>query len=232
MGFHKFLRLRVIPSCFKLMANLPCDSCLPASASSPAPVAAINLVTSDGRVKTYNRHVPVAELMAEFPKHLVCRSDAFYIGRKIPALSERDRLEPGHNYFLLASHFFQSDLTFLDVASFVMSRSNCGGPAVRRGFEVMRTPSGCVRIHVSDEFISHLVEEGKLSRDGEKGQKTTRLCSTPQLEKEYMQLVEGLRSGRWKPKLETIRESQKEKPSPSTATTPSTAYRRIIKCHK
>ncbi|KAI4386330.1 hypothetical protein MLD38_004271 [Melastoma candidum] len=250
MGFREFFfPLRLIPSCFNLIANLPHDSCLPTSAS-PVP-AAINLVMLDGHVKTYHRPVPVAELMSGFPKHLVCHSDAFYIGRKIPALSEHDLLEPGHNYFLLPSHFFQSVLTFVNIASFVASQSNCGGPAARRSFEVTRTPSGCVRVHVSDEFISRLVEEGKPSRDGEKGRHTTRLCSTPQLEKDYMRLVEGLRSGKWKPKLETIRECRKErkgripsaakrrnnhdyhieKPSSSAAATLSRTYCRIVKCH-
>ncbi|KAJ6428507.1 hypothetical protein OIU84_023845 [Salix udensis] len=63
------------------------------------------------------------------------------------------------------------------------------------------------------EFLSQLMEEGKVKESEEDGSSrnckpTSRVCTTPQLEKDYTQLVG---SRQWKPKLETIRESGKEK---------------------
>ncbi|KAI4304870.1 hypothetical protein MLD38_040331 [Melastoma candidum] len=218
MGFPKFLNLQLFPSCFQVVGSLHPRDPRPLPDLPSAIESTIKLVTLDGQVKTYHHTVPVSKLMAEFPKHLICRSDTFYIGRKIPALSEHDLLEPGHNYFLLPNHFFQSVLTFVTVASFVASRSASAAhvspgkkAAVCKPFDILRTPSGSLRIHVSDEFISQLVEEGKTKEDEEeeRGQRM-RLCSTPQLKKDYIRLVEVSRSGRWKPKLETITESRRE----------------------
>nr|DAD34033.1 TPA_asm: hypothetical protein HUJ06_004673 [Nelumbo nucifera] len=90
----KFLSLHMIPWCFHLMGNH--ISCVQELQSEP-PLETIKLIKSDGLVKIYHRPINVSELMLEFPRHLVCHSDSFYIGQKIPALSENDELKLGHN---------------------------------------------------------------------------------------------------------------------------------------
>nr|DAD41155.1 TPA_asm: hypothetical protein HUJ06_015478 [Nelumbo nucifera] len=60
---------------------------------SETPVETIKLIKSDGLVKIYLRHINVSDLILEFPKHLVCHSDSFYIGQKILALSENAKLQ-------------------------------------------------------------------------------------------------------------------------------------------
>lgn len=247
MGIYKFLNLQMIHWCFQLMGNhISCVQLQPEPSPPPPSAAAdddagtVKLIHSDGLVETYHRPVRASELMAQFPKHLVCRSDSFYICQKIPALSEHDLLQLGHKYFLLPQQFFQSVLTFVTIASFVASQkaqgpspvpvpqdlNSCRNAFLRKAagcqpFDIQRTPSGCLRIRVSDEFISQLMEQGRrvekeASRDsgGDGEQKPiSRLCTTPQLERDYSQLV--VLSRRWEPKLEMIRESDKSRSSSS-----------------
>lgn len=164
-------------------------------ASSPGPV---RLIGSDGRVLVYRRRVHAAELMAEHPRHLICRSDSFYIGRKVPALSESDELQPGNSYFLLPTHFFHSVLSFVTVATSLTSASSGSKPVIRP-FDIHKTAAGTLQIRVSDEFIE------AAESDGEVKGKCGRVCTTEALEKDYRQLVR-CRSRQWKPELETIRE--------------------------
>lgn len=224
----KFLNLQTIPWCFHLMSNPV--SCMHLQPEAPEGSGTIKLIKSDGIVKIYDRPIHVSELMLEFPKHRVCHSDSFYIGQKIPALSEDDELQLGHKYFLLPKHFFQSVLSFVTVASFASSQSHPSPDSsslMSRGsknaflkkaascqpFDIQKTPSGCLRIRVSDEFIAQLMEEGKIKdEDGaaetSSGKPKSRVCTTPQLQKDYTQLVG---SRQWKPKLETIKETEKKK---------------------
>jgi len=79
----------------------------------------IQLVRSDGDVGIFLKPVSAGQIMKQFPRHLVCHSGSFYIGQKTPALSEEDELKVGNKYFLFPHQFFQSELTFLSIASFV-----------------------------------------------------------------------------------------------------------------
>ncbi|XP_068666609.1 uncharacterized protein [Aristolochia californica] len=222
----KFLSLHTFPWCFHVMGNH--FSCVHQVPSDPSG-RTVKLIKSDGLVKIYHRSVNAAELMHEFPKHLICHSDSFLIGQKIPALSENDQLKLGHKYFLLPKHFFQSVLSFVTIASFASAPSASSLPkdavsskkaflkkaATCKPFEVHKTPSGTLQIRVSDDFIAQLMEEGRLgeeegtseSSDGLKG----KVCTTPQLQKDYSQLVGCRRSIQWKPKLETIREKERKR---------------------
>ncbi|PIN12142.1 hypothetical protein CDL12_15249 [Handroanthus impetiginosus] len=141
----------------------------------------------------YDRPIKAWELMEEFPKHMVCRSDCFYIGQKTPALSHHDCLQPGHNYFLLPANFFQSALSF---TTFIRCRSSVSG---RPPFEVEKTPSGSLRIKVTEEMIMQQQIDEKVEAE-----KMIRVCTTPQLRKDYELLVG--RRHHWKPKLDTIAE--------------------------
>ncbi|PWA88465.1 hypothetical protein CTI12_AA119050 [Artemisia annua] len=170
---------------------------------------------------------------------MVCRSDSFYIGQKIPPLEQHDRLQPGHTYFLLPSHLFHSVLSFVTIASFTSSSSKQhqdvhvaaddskmkaaflkkAAASSCSPFDIQKTPSGTLRIRVSELFISQLMmDQASSSSKGDHlvnlDTSTTLaadlLCTTPQLHKEYKQLVVGSRRG-WKPKLEMIKETPPSK---------------------
>ncbi|KAG9447343.1 hypothetical protein H6P81_013471 [Aristolochia fimbriata] len=231
----KFLRFRTFPWCFHVMGNH--FSCVHQVPSDPSGRRTVKLIKSDGLVKIYHRPVNAAELMLEFPKHLICHSDSFLIGQKIPALSENDELKLGHKYFLLPKHFFQSVLSFVTIASFASGPSPSASSlpedavsskkaflkkaATCKPFEVHKTPSGTLQIRVSDEFIAQLMEEGRLQGEeegtkksessGSEGTAKGKVCTTPQLQKDYTQLVGCRRSLQWKPKLETIKEKDRKR---------------------
>lgn len=195
------------PRCFHRIscAHLPRDDDASAKGSSRrrSSSAVIRLVKSDGGVTIYERPIRAWELMEEFPKHMVCRSDAFYIGQITPALSHHDRLQPGHNYFLLPVNFFQSALSF---ATFLRCRYVVAG---RPPFELEKTPAGGLRVKVTEEMIIQHQKEMEL--EAEAARKMIRVCTTPQLRKDYELLV-GRRL-QWKPKLDTISEKGRQKKS-------------------
>ncbi|KAH0466874.1 uncharacterized protein LOC110100501 [Dendrobium catenatum] len=175
----KFLSLQMLLWCFN-PDGPPRPSPTPPSGPSTA-----RLIGLDGRVTVYKRRVKVADLMREHTCHLVCRSDSFFIGQKVPALSEADELQLGHSYFLLPSQFFQSVLSFVTIASSLAK----GGRGSLRHFDIHLTDTGKLQIRIGEEE-----EETKRGRP---------VCTTLALEKEYEQLV-GWKSRQWKPKLERI----------------------------
>ncbi|XP_009421004.2 uncharacterized protein LOC135625839 [Musa acuminata AAA Group] len=200
MGLES-LGLQMIPWCFHVVAG---------SRTSPSPAAqatGIRLIGCDGRVRVYHRPVAAAELMKEHPCHLVCRSDAFFIGQKVPPLAAGDQLQPGHSYFLLPAHFFRSVLSFVTLATSLIG-PNAGvaarKTALLRPFDIHKTASGTLQIRVSDEFLRERVREEEICRGSSK------VVSTEALEKEYRTLVR-CRSRRWRPKLETITESERRR---------------------
>lgn len=179
----------------------------------------IKLIRSDGSLEVFDRPMVVSELTRDFPKHKICRSDSLYIGQKTPVLSETDTLKLGLNYFLLPSEFFNNDLSFLTIAALKTPQN--GGVLVKKThhqqqhqpFLIQKGAKGeRLRIRVSEDFMSELMMEGKKHRENEdeegeeeEGEGGGRVCTTVKLKKEYVQLV-GLR--KWKPKLETIRETK------------------------
>ncbi|XP_022740433.1 uncharacterized protein LOC111292362 [Durio zibethinus] len=208
----KLLNLHTIPWCFHLLSNhISCFHLQP-----EPPLGDIKLIKSDGLVNIYGRPINVSELMTEFPNHMVCRSDSFYIGQKIPALSEDEQLQLGHKYFLLPRQFFQSVLSFVTIASFANASSLQSSresknallkkAAACEPFHIDKSSSGCLRIRVSDEFIWQLMEEGRMKDHTEES--WSRVCTTLALQKQYAQLVG---SYHWKPKLETIKEMEKRR---------------------
>lgn len=204
MGMIKVLNsLQIIRWCVHLRGSH--NSCFQLPAAPPA--ATIKVIKSDGLVSIYDRPVYVSELMMEFPKHMVCRSGSFYIGQKIPALSEHDQLQLGHKYFILPTHLFHSVLSFVTIASLTQSRNSLQKKKVIncQPFDIQKTSSGCLRVRVSDDFIWQLMQQGRVVEEDDEmgGSSTSIICTTAQLQKDYSQLV-GSRE--WKPKLETIRE--------------------------
>ncbi|GAA0153871.1 hypothetical protein LIER_12005 [Lithospermum erythrorhizon] len=172
--------------------------------------ATIKLIRADGIVKIYHQPIKVSELVLEFPKHMVCNSDSFYIGQKIPALSQNDKLKHGNSYFVLPNHLFQSVLSVVSITSFLASSRKGSDDQFKKAllkcqpFHIQKTPSGILRVNVSDEFISRLMDGHKDDEDDNK----LLLCTTKELKKDYAQLV-GVKQ--WKPKLETIKEKKEKK---------------------
>ncbi|KAK9089983.1 hypothetical protein Sjap_023160 [Stephania japonica] len=234
----KSVSLQMIPWCFHMGGQV--SSCVEMSSSSSSSSSSsrrsnIKVIQSDGVVKVYHRPINVSDLMMEFPKHLVCRSDSFTIGQKIPALSEKEKLQLGHNYFLLPKHLFQSALSFVAIASFAASSNYKNKNALlnTHPFIVRKAPSGLLQMRVSDDFISKLIMMQSFQDDDIAAAAGTtnhhhhppppppppphnhnlnnnKLCTTAQLEKEYSALVDKSRPC-WKPKLETIRESKRRR---------------------
>ncbi|XP_008812132.1 uncharacterized protein LOC103723099 [Phoenix dactylifera] len=211
----KSLSLQMIPWCFHVVGATfrpeldgggGGDDLLHKLKPTSSPAGSVRVIGSDGRVRVYDRPVGAAEVMMEKPCHLVCRSDCFFIGQRVPALAAGDQLQPGHSYFLLPSHFFHSVLSFVTLAaSFANSIKN--SPFLRP-FDIHKTPSGTLQIRVSDEFLDRLrMEQEEMEEMERRGR---RVCTTEALEKDYRQLV---RSRSWKPKLETIRESERKRRS-------------------
>lgn len=194
MGF-KSLSLQMLPWCFHMVTGQDSDAAHP-TRSDP-----IRLVGSDGQVIVYHRPVSAAELMKEHPCHLICRSDSFFIGQKVPALSAGERLQPGQSYFILPSQFFHSVLSFVSLASslLVSNTQNNGKkmPALRP-FDIQKTPAGALQIRVCDEFLVNKVKEEEVERRG-------RVCSSAELEKEYKELCCKVIK-KWRPRLDVVME--------------------------
>lgn len=179
----------------------------------------IKVFKPDGEISLYHKPIMVSEVMTD--KYMVCRSDSFYIGKKIPPLSQHDRLQPGHTYFLLPDHLFNSALSFVTIASFTCSKvhENINNNNMKMKteflkkaaasscspFDIQKTASGTLRIRISELFLSQLIMDKASSSQGHELIDDL-LCTTPQLHKEYIQLVIGSRRS-WRPKLEMIRET-------------------------
>ncbi|MCL7034086.1 hypothetical protein MKW94_008181 [Papaver nudicaule] len=248
MGLKSLISLQMLPWCVPLIWNhISCIHIREAEQQQPQQqgggggATTIKVIKSDGVVKIYHKPINASDLMTEFPKHLICRSDSFYIGQKIQALSEKDKLQLGQKYFLLPQHLFQSVLSFVTIASFATASAKSSAQVsplttsstnstltakVRKNadvlnkvrscqpFDIRKTASGSLQIRVSDEFISKLLESPASVKeddeDEDENRVKQRICNTPQLQKDYSQLVGCCKQ--WKPKLETISES-----SPSSA---------------
>ncbi|PON75762.1 hypothetical protein PanWU01x14_040220 [Parasponia andersonii] len=185
------------PSCFK-----------------PNPNSAVKLIFWEGtaRILTGKKHI-AGEIMVEFPDRMVCHADSFFIGHPVPALGIHDELFGGQTYFVLPiDRFACGVLSAASLAAFGSSPSpndKAASPINLCGtnspFEYLRGSNGRVLIKVSPEFITKLVMKGKEIGSGSPSNNGSFLCSTPELQKHYEQLV-GSKEQVWSPKLETISE--------------------------
>lgn len=196
----------------------------------------IQLVCSDGTHQNFRKPLSAAQIIEEFPQHLVCHSESFYIGQKTAALSPNDQLKVGSKYFLLPQHFFHSPLSLLLLASLISppppsktplpsNSSVCVSAPVRRiesasllchPFDIQKSDAGGgLRIRVCPEFVTKLIENSRLNVDEGGPRPKGRdyvdgkrgLCHTPELQKDYEELVKS-RGHCWKPTLESIREKE------------------------
>ncbi|TQD92753.1 hypothetical protein C1H46_021631 [Malus baccata] len=159
------------------------------------------------------KHI-AGEIMFEFPDQMVCHADSFFIGRPVPALAINDELILGQTYFVLPiDRFACSVLSASTLAALgSSSRPNKKAAPINFGecpFEYIKGSNGKVLIKVVPEFIARLIARSHKEIDGSSeaisSVNTTFLCSTPELQKHYEQLVVS-KEQLWSPKLETISE--------------------------
>lgn len=167
----------------------------------------VRVIAPDGGVKVFKGPVAAAEVMRQHPLHLICRSDSFFIGQKVPPLSASDHLQPGHSYFLLPSHFFHSVLSFVTLSSSLLllnTNTNNKKPSAVpfQSFDIQRTEKGIMlQVKVKDEAVTNHNNNDYIDDKESKG---SAICDSEELEKEYRQLVGFCKQ--WKPRLETISE--------------------------
>lgn len=176
------------------------------------------LIFCDGTTRTLatSKKVVAGEVMFEFPDCMVLHADSFFIGRRIPALEAEDRILPRQTYFVIPIDRLPCNnvLSPASLSGFVSPRSSPRARALKFGdqgpFEYIKGMNGGVAIKVVPEFISRLLnDEDPSSKDRNDyesgGGSPNLLCSTPELKKQYDQLVRP-REQVWSPKLETISE--------------------------
>lgn len=184
---------------------------------------AVKLIFWEGSTKMltggWTKKTPIAgEIMFEFPDKMVCHADSFFLGRPIPSLSINDELVPGQTYFVLPIDFFPPPPSSSSLPGYTLSTSTIAalgssspvdfgenGP-----FQYVKGEDGRLLMKVSPDFIMRIIMKGKEANDGSKrlagdGGTCSLLCSTPELRKQYEQLV-GCREQVWSPKLKTISE--------------------------
>uniref|UniRef100_A0A803KMC8 Uncharacterized protein n=2 Tax=Chenopodium quinoa TaxID=63459 RepID=A0A803KMC8_CHEQI len=180
--------------------------------------------------------------MFEFPDCVVCHADSFILGRPIPVLAIHDYLVAGRTYFVLpldrlprggpplSTASLQSLSTpspnnngnSNNIISSCPSKSNnnycklfSGGNdnGNKSPFEYIKDKDGRVlMIKVVPEFITRIISANNNSPSTSPNNNTL-ICTTPELQKQYEQLVRAKDQG-WSPKLETISE-HKMRASPS-----------------
>ncbi|KAI3518311.1 hypothetical protein L1887_06890 [Cichorium endivia] len=162
------------------------------------------------------------ELMFEFPDTMVCDADCFFIGHPVPALSIDDELNPGQTYFVLPLDIFSSKTLSASSISALVALTPKRTPINFKvcPFEYIKGSNGRVLIKVSSEFMTRILTRRGGSDDQESESESGSanavqgfLCSTPELKKQYEQLV-GSKDQTWSPKLETISEYNKIRYSP------------------
>lgn len=177
----------------------PCCQTNPNSSSS------VKLIFHEGATRILNGKHVAGEVMFEFPEKMVCHADSFFIGHPVPALGIDDELMSGQTYFVLPIDCFGCNV--LTASSLAALGSNPNKSPINFGdcpFEYIKGENGRVSIKVLPEFITRLITRGK-DVIGSSSPSNSILCSTPELQKHYQQLV-GSKEQVWSPKLETISE--------------------------
>lgn len=188
------------------MGNAICFSHNTNSSSSKS----VKLIFWEGTSRSIKGKHIAGEIMFEFPHMMVCHGDSFFIGHPIPALSIDDELMPGQTYFVLPIDLFACHT--LSVSSISTLGSCPNKSPIKFGacpFEYLKGSDGRVLIKVMPEFITRLIsgenKENSINNIGAPGSPSSFLCSTPELQKHYEQLVKS-KDQVWSPKLETISE--------------------------
>lgn len=214
----------VVTPCFhpqnkKLSSSSSSSSLLPSSAK---------LIFWQGSTRLLNSKHIAGEILFEYPETMICHADSFFIGHPIPSLDLEDELFQGETYFVLPIDLFSCKT--LSVSSLLSFRSHNNDSnnksTIKFGecpFEYLKDCDGKVLIKVMPEFITRLVNGDRSGNDCCISNKSSFLCSTPELKKHYEMLVKS-KDQVWSPKLETIlenkvrlrKERKREKAQPQT----------------
>lgn len=179
----------------------------------------VKLIFWEGTTRTLKGKHIAGEIMFEFPDKMVCHADSFFIGHPIPALGIHDELAGGQTYFVLPIDRFACQvLSASSISALARSApSSTSDPNKKAAlinfgncpFEYIKGANGRVLIKVMPEFIARLLTRGSGNDHnkeiGSTSPSNNFLCSTPELQKHYEQLV-GSKVQVWSPKLETISE--------------------------
>ena len=172
----------------------------------------MRLIFWGGAVRLLPETQPAGQLLFAHPDHVVCPADSFFIGRPVPALALSDDLVAGQTYFVVPVDLLpQSALTVASISALslvpggrrdksLLTFGGKDGP-----FDYVKDSRGRTLIKVKPEFIAEILSTGEGKGDCEGS--NSPLCTTPELQKHYEQLVGG-REQLWSPKLETISERQ------------------------
>ncbi|CAN6289415.1 unnamed protein product [Urochloa humidicola] len=175
--------------------------------------------------------------MLEAAGTVVCRADAFYLGRPAPVLAIEDRLLAGSTYLVLPVERLPQGydaLTAASLASLSYDRaaSGGGGGSIAGGpkspFEYVKGDDGRTVIKVTTEFLIGAVTDSRAAAaaggggegEGEEEPCARALCSTPELRKHYEQLVGAARGRAWSPRLDTIKERKGRRGAFAAAVSP------------
>ncbi|KAL2535845.1 hypothetical protein Fot_17236 [Forsythia ovata] len=185
------------------MGNAIAQCCKSESSGS-----SVKLIFNDGVTRTLTGKRVAGEIMFEFPDHMVCHAESFFIGQPIPALAIDDELITAQTYFVLPIDYFPSNVISASTLATLGNRPK-QAPMSFKGspFEYLKGSNGRVSIRVLPEFFIKLITGGN-ENGGEYSDSQSAdsfLCSTPELKKHYNQLV-GSKDQVWSPKLETISE--------------------------
>lgn len=193
------------------MGNSLKTPCFQLNTNSSSSSKSVKLIFWEGTSRSLKGKHIAGEIMFEFPEMMVCHADSFFIGQPIPVLSIDDKLMPGQTYFVLPIDLFACNN--LTVASISALGSCPNKSPIKFGacpFEYLKGSDGRVAIKVMPEFITRLITGGDQKENnnnivGTPGSPSSFLCSTPELQKHYEQLVKS-KDQVWSPKLETISE--------------------------
>nr|XP_043633093.1 uncharacterized protein LOC122604271 [Erigeron canadensis] len=180
----------------------------------------VNVIYWEGNTKTLmgNKKRIAGEIMFEFPESMVCDADRFFIGHAMPSLDIDDELKPGKTYFVLPLDIFSSHILSVSSISSFVAHNYRRSPADLKEcpLEYIKESNGRVLIKIKSEFMSrHLMNRCGSHDHVDQVIKSTcndlangNLCSTPELKKEYEQLVRS-KDQIWSPNLDTISEAKK-----------------------
>ncbi|GLJ50362.1 hypothetical protein SUGI_1073120 [Cryptomeria japonica] len=180
------------------------------------PVRKISVIHSDGSVGALEeRGITASQLMQRYPQRIVSHANSFYIGQKVPVLASGEKLEGGQSYFLLPEKMQGSILSAAWLASLAGGSPKAVSPLHSRcsvmsveTFEIEKREDGRLQLKILPQFIQKLLEKGKMNTQSKDDCFShSGLCSTPQLQKDYQQMVK-VRGQTWKPRLETIVEKR------------------------
>lgn len=191
------------------MGNIVITPCFQPNTKSSSSSSQVKLIFWEGTSRSIKGKHIAGEIMFEFPDKMVCHADSFFIGHPIPALAIDDELVPGQTYFVLPIDLFACDTLS---ASTLAALGSCPNKSpIKFGactFQYLKGSNGRVLIKVMPEFITNLIKgdhKENNSTNGGSPCSNSFLCSTPELQKHYEQLVRS-KDQVWSPKLETISE--------------------------